>query len=71
MTKEEKKVKKTKEKRYTLKELVEKSNVRLPIIMFKLVLNGYYEQYIDELNTNEEIKPTLTVKEFDKILEDR
>lgn len=57
-------------KKQTLVELVEASDLPFPEIVLKLSMNNLLEQYNYELTTNEYVKPSLTLKEFKKIIGD-
>ena len=65
-----KKKKESKPEKKTLLELVAESEVRPPIIMMELHHAGLLEQYNyeKEMYGLEEIEPSLTQKEFDKII---
>jgi hypothetical protein len=69
MTKKTKKDSKPQDKK-TLLELVAESEVRSPIIMMELHHAGLLEQYQyeKEMYGLEELEPSLTQKEFDKII---
>ena len=60
------------DEKYTLLELVANSTVRSPIIMMELHHAGLLNQYKQEKQDYglEEIEPSMTQKEFDKIVKD-
>lgn len=57
-----------KEEKYTLLELVEACDEKASRIALELSRAGLLKQFEYELQTNEAIKPTLTQKEFNKII---
>lgn len=70
MTKKSKKTKS--EEKFTLLELVEKSELHYPLIIMNLSREGLLEQYENELEANGvlDIEPSMTEAEFNKIMED-
>ena len=65
-----KKEKKSTDEKFTLLELVENCDVRLPIIVMELHQAGLLDQYNYEKQNwrIEDIEPSMTQKEFDKII---
>ena len=57
-----------KEEKFTLLELVEACDEKASRIALELSRAGLLKQFEYELQTNEAIKPTLTQKQFDKII---
>lgn len=70
MTKSKKNIK-TSEK-FTLVELVENSDLHYPLIIMNLSRAGLLKQYENEKEVlgKEDIAPSITKEEFDKIMED-
>lgn len=70
MTKAKKK-KETPEDEFTLVELVQSSDMHYPLIIMNLSRAGLLEQYEKEKETFgiEDIAPTMTETEFNKIME--
>ena len=70
MTKKSKKTKS--EEKFTLLELVKKSELHYPLIIMNLSREGLLEQYENELEANGvlDIEPSMTEAEFNKIMED-
>ena len=70
MTKAKKK-KETPEDKFTLVELVQSSDMHYPLIIMNLSRAGLLEQYEKEKETFgiEDITPTMTETEFNKIME--
>ena len=61
-------VAKKQEEKFTLLELVEACDEKASRIALELSRAGLLKQFEYELQTNEAIKPTITQKEFDKII---
>lgn len=66
-----KKKKETSDEKFTLVELVQSSDVHFPSIIMDLHRAGLLEQYKNELEVygKEDITPSLTLAEFNKIVE--
>lgn len=66
-----KKKKETSDEKFTLVELVQSSDVHYPSIIMDLHRAGLLEQYKNELEIygKEDITPSLTLAEFNKIVE--
>ena len=66
-----KKKKETSDEKFTLVELVKNSDVHYPSIIMDLHRTGLLEQYKEELEVyeKEDITPSLTLAEFNKIVE--
>lgn len=66
-----KKKKETSDEKFTLVELVQSSDVHYPSIIMDLHRAGLLEQYKNELEVygKEDIAPSLTLAEFNKIVE--
>ena len=66
-----KKKKETSDEKFTLVELVKNSDVPYPSIIMDLHRAGLLEQYKEELEVyeKEDITPSLTLAEFNKIVE--
>ena len=66
-----KKKKETSDEKFTLVELVQSSDVHYPSIIMDLHRAGLLEQYKNELEVygKEDISPSLTLAEFNKIVE--
>ncbi len=66
-----KKKKETSDEKFTLVELVKNSDVHYPSIIMDLHRAGLLEQYKEELEVyeKEDITPSLTLAEFNKIVE--
>ena len=72
MSKSKKKTKpEADDEQFTLVELVESSDVHYPSIIMDLHRAGLLEQYENELEVygKEDIEPSLTLAEFNKIVE--
>ena len=70
-TKKKTTTKKTSEKKFTLVELVESSDLHYPLIVMNLSRAGLLEQYENEKEAFGimDIEPTITEAEFNKIME--
>lgn len=70
MTKSKKKTENL--EKFTLVELVDNSNLHYPLIIMNLSRAGLLQQYEEEKNLLgiEDITPTMTKQDFDKIMED-
>lgn len=66
-----KKKKETSDEKFALVELVQSSDVHYPSIIMDLHRAGLLEQYKNELEVygKEDITPSLTLAEFNKIVE--
>lgn len=66
-----KKKKETSEEKFTLVELVNKSDMHYPLIVMNLSRAGLLEQYEKEVEEEGkfDIEPTMTLTEFNKIME--
>ena len=66
-----KKKKETSDEKFTLVELVQSSDMHYPSIIMDLHRAGLLEQYKEELEVygKEDITPSLTLTEFNKIVE--
>ena len=71
MTKKEKKKEKTSEEKFTLVELVNNSDMHYPLIVMNLSRAGLLGQYENEVEAEGtfDIEPTMTLTEFNKIME--
>ena len=71
MTKKEKKKEETSEEKFTLVELVNNSDMHYPLIVMNLSRAGLLQQYESEVEAQGtlDIEPTMTLTEFNKIME--
>ena len=71
MTKKQNKKEETSEEKFTLVELVENSDLHYPLVIMNLSRAGLLEQYEKEVEAKGifDIEPTLTLTEFNKIME--
>lgn len=71
MTKAKTTKKKTSEEKFTLVELVQSSDLHFPLIVMNLSRAGLLEQYEKEVEEygRLDIEPTITLTEFNKIME--
>ncbi|MBR3139705.1 MAG: hypothetical protein IKF11_02405 [Methanobrevibacter sp.] len=66
-----KKKQKTSEEKFTLVELVRDSNLHYPLVVMNLSRAGLLQQYEEEVEAEGkfDIEPTMTLTEFNKIME--
>ena len=66
-----KKKQKTSEEKFTLVELVRDSNLHYPLVVMNLSSAGLLQQYEEEVEAEGkfDIEPTMTLTEFNKIME--
>ena len=66
-----KKKQKTSEEKFTLVELVRDSNLHYPLVVMNLSRAGLLQQYEEEVEAEGkfDIEPSLTLTEFNKIME--
>ena len=71
MTKTKKKEETSKEEKFTLVELVKSSELHYPLIIMNLSRAGLLQQYESEVEAHGkfDIEPTMTLTEFNKIME--
>ena len=71
MTKKEKKKEEPSEEKFTLVELVNNSDMHYPLIVMNLSRAGLLQQYESEVEAQGtlDIEPTMTLTEFNKIME--
>lgn len=71
MTKKQKKKEETSGEKFTLIELVKNSNLHYPLVIMNLSRAGLLEQYEKEVEVEGifDIEPTMTLTDFNKIME--
>ena len=71
MTKKQKKKEATSEEKFTLIELVNNSNLHYPLVIMNLSRAGLLGQYEKEVEAEGifDIEPTMTLTDFNKIME--
>ena len=71
MTKKQNKKEETSDEKFTLVELVKNSDMHYPLIVMNLSRAGLLEQYEKEVEEEGifDIEPSMTLTEFNKIME--